>query len=75
VSPFARELFARLLVASSVYWDVGTSQFHEHTDEELDALVKYAMRAEAACWREDARAAADRQTRRMPSPTPTGVPR
>ena len=72
MSPFARELFARLLAASSVYWDVGTSQFHEHTDEELDALVRYAVRAEAACEREAKRY---REAHPTPRPVPTGVPR
>lgn len=62
MSPFARELFARLLAASSV----------GRTDEELDALVRYAVRAEAACEREAKRY---REAHPTPRPVPTGVPR
>lgn len=48
MSQYARELFARLLVATPA-WDPMEHQYRERTDEELDALVKYAQRAEAAC--------------------------
>lgn len=56
MNPFARELFARLLAATPrVYGDPKNVNGREHTDEELDALVKYALRAEAACERESKR--------------------
>lgn len=66
MSPFARELFARLRAADAPgIW---------RTDEQLDALVKYAMRAEAACAREDAREHARRVASPPPRPPPTSTP-
>lgn len=75
MSNFARELFARLLVATPGEWDPVEHKYCERTDEELDALVKYAMRAEAACERESRAQARERQSLHQPRPLPTGVPR
>lgn len=67
MTQFARELFARMLAMNPLVYVAETSSYRERTDEELDVFVKYAMRAAAACEREDKRY-------REAHPVPTGVP-
>ncbi len=80
MSPEEREMFRRLLAQNPLVWiptipagpeqDEVPGYYRERTDAELDVLVRYAVRAVAACERESKRFAAAN-----PRPLPPSMPR
>ncbi len=71
----AEEIFMRFLQNYPwVYGDPAHPNGKERTDAELDALVAYAIRADAACRRENQRVAAANAEPGVIRPLPTSVP-